>query len=60
MVIRWDSDKQEYTAQRLLLPVTQTITVSRTTLSRLKKIDGEPNVFNSEVRLDSSANTFLG
>lgn len=60
LVIRWDSDKQRYTAQRPLFPITQRITVSRTRLSRLKQIDGETDVFNSQVPLDSNANTFLG
>ena len=60
MVIRWDSDKQQYTAQRPLLPVTERITVSRTMFGNLKKIDDETNVLNSEVRLTSNTYVFSG
>lgn len=60
MVIRWDSDKQKYTAQHLLLPVTQKITVSKTFGSNLKKLDDEANVFNSCVCVTSDTNALLG
>lgn len=60
MVIRWDSDKLQYTAQRPLLPVTQKITVSRTFGSILKKKDDEANVFNSGVCVASDTNALLG
>lgn len=59
-VIRWDSDKQQYTAQRPFLPITQRITVSRTSGSNLQKVDGETDVFNSESRVPSDPNTLLG
>lgn len=58
-VIRWDSDKQRYTAQCPLLPVTQRITVSQTTFSRLRKIDGENSVFNSQACFDSITDALL-
>ena len=59
-VIRWDSDKQQYTAQRPFLPVTQRITVSRTFGSNRQKVADKPNVFNSESRVASDPNALLG
>jgi hypothetical protein len=60
MVIRWDSAEQKYTAQRPLFPVTQRITVSRTTFGDLKKIGEETNVSKSEVRPVSDTDAFSG
>jgi hypothetical protein len=58
LVIRWNSDKQQYTAQRPLLPVTQRITISRT-FGNLNKIDNETDVFNSEICVAFDTNAFL-
>jgi len=60
MVIRWDSEKQQYTAQRLLLPATQRITISRTFGSNLQRKGDETNVFNSGVRVASDIDAFSG
>jgi hypothetical protein len=60
VVIRWDSDKRQYTAQRPLFPVTHRITVSRTIGSNLKKIGDETNVYNSEGRVAPDTNALLG
>ena len=59
-VIRWDSDKQQYTAQRPFLPVTQRITVSRTFGSNPQKVANKANVSNSEGRVASDPNALLG
>ena len=56
MVIRWDSDKQQYTAQRPLLPVTQRITVPLVTFGGPKKRRRSL----CTVCLASETNTFLG
>jgi len=59
-VVRWDSDKQQYTAQRPFLPVTQRITLSRTFGNNLQKVDDETNVFDFESRVASYPNALLG
>ena len=60
MVIRWDSDKQQYTAQHPSLPVTQRITVSRTFGSNVQKVANKANVSNSEGRVATDPNALLG
>ena len=59
-VIRWDSHKQQYTAQRPFLPVTQRITVSRTFGSNPQKAANKTNVSNAEGRVASDPDAILG